>query len=30
MNASYGKYVAGIANSVADSTSSAGSPATFQ
>ncbi|HXU30545.1 MAG TPA: TonB-dependent receptor [Thermoanaerobaculia bacterium] len=30
VNASYGKYVAGIANSVADSTSTAGAPATFQ
>lgn len=30
INASYGKYVAGIANSVADSTSTAGAPATFQ
>jgi|CXWL01.1.fsa_nt_gi outer membrane receptor for ferrienterochelin and colicin len=30
INASYGQYVAGIANSVADSTSGAGAPATFQ
>lgn len=30
VNGSYGKYVAGIANSVADSTSTAGAPATFQ
>ncbi len=30
VNASYGKYVAGIANGVADSTSTAGAPATFQ
>lgn len=30
LNASYGNYVAGIANSVGDSTSGAGAPATFQ
>ncbi len=30
LNASYGKYVAGIANGIADSTSTAGAPATFQ
>ncbi len=30
VNGSYGKYVAGIANSIGDSTSTAGSPATFQ
>jgi hypothetical protein len=30
LHGSYGQYVAGIANSIADSTSSAGAPATFQ
>jgi hypothetical protein len=30
LHASYGQYVAAIANSIADSTSSAGAPATFQ